>query len=133
MAKWFHPDLLDLGLDRVRNRIAAANDVRLHVLATYTAGQAWATVLGNSIGNTALAEGDLTLGDQGTNGRQVAVGAKSMTAGENSGAAPDLHIAILNHTDSKVMVVTDETTDQVVTQGNPINVPGWAFKQNQPV
>lgn len=134
MPKYYHPDLLDNGLDYVRARIAAGDTVTLHVIKTYAAADAYATVSGNSVGSVALAAGDLTLGNQGTNGRQVTVAAKNIAAASaGSGASPDLHIAILNETASKVMVVTDESSDQVITAGNPISVSAWAIKANQPV
>lgn len=132
MAKFFHPDLLDFGLDRVRAKIAASNTVKLHYLKAYTAGDSYSTVSGNSLGSVALAELDLTLGDQGTNGRQVAVAAKNVTATADSGATPDTHGAILDETESKVLVVTDETINQQIYTGNIIALPTWAFKQNQP-
>lgn len=133
MAKYHHPDILDFGLDRVRAKIAAGNTVKLHYLKAYAAADSYATVTGNSVGSVALATGDLTLGNQGTNGRQVAVAAKNITASANSGAGPNTHIAILDETESKVLVATDEITDQQIFTGNLIAVPGWNFKASQPV
>ncbi|QXP88551.1 hypothetical protein [Methylococcus capsulatus] len=47
-------------------------------------------------------------------------------------AALDLHIALLDETNGKVLVVTDEISDQVIQTGNVITVPTWAFGLNQP-
>jgi|GEM_PF-2100003 len=201
--KYYHPDFLDFGLDRIRAKIAAGNTVKLHILKAYAAGDSYATAFGNSIGSVALAEGDLTLGNQGTNGRQVAVASKNLTASGaseqyDSGTATaggantltdsgkawsvnghagraakivggtgagqsrriasntatqltvtvnwttppdatsqyqildDVHFAILDETESKVLVATDEDSNQVITAGNPVTTPAWAAKQNQP-
>jgi hypothetical protein len=203
MPKYYHPDLLDYGLDRVRAKIAASNTVKLHALKAYTAGDSYSTASANSIGSVALAEGDLTLGNQGTNGRQLAVAAKNITAtadaaqidsgtatsggastltdtgkswttdqhlgrvvkitaGTGSGqskrisantatqltvesawsTAPDatsqykivhdLHVAILDQTESKVLIVTDETSNQQLLTDNILAIPSWNAKQNQP-
>lgn len=132
MAKWYHPDILDYGLDRVRERIAVPNTVKLHILKAYAAADSYATALANSVGSVALAATDLSLGDQGSNGRQVTVATKNITASAGSGATPDIHIAILDETDSKVLVVTDETGNAEITTGQVWQAPAWAFKQNQP-
>ena len=133
MAKYMHPDLMDFGLDRIRAQIAAAATVKVHVIKAYTQGDSYATVAGNSVGSVALATGDLTLADQGTLGRQVTVASKSITAASaGSGASPNLHQAVLDETNSKVLFVTDETTDQVVASGNPITTFAMVLKTNQP-
>lgn len=129
MAKYLGSGVLDNGLDYPRSRIAAGDTVKLHVIKAYALGDSYATVVGNSVGNIALAAGDLVLGADGTSGRKVQVGSKNIAAASaGSGASPDLHIAIVNETASAVNVVTDETTNQVITAGNPITVPTFAFK-----
>jgi hypothetical protein len=127
MAKWCHSDLFDYGLDRPRAQKAAGNDVRLHVVKAYAAGDAYATVTGNSVGDAALATGDFALAAHATTGRKLTVAAKTLTASASSGASPDLHFAVVDATDSKVLLVTDETSDQVITSGNTLNTPAIEF------
>ena len=131
MAKYYNPDLMDFGLDRIRAK-AAANTVTLRLITAYTQGDSYATVNGNSILSIALADTDLALGNQGTLGRQVQVAAKSGTASGSSSGGDNLHIAIVDETESKVLAATDETSDQVITSGNTVNVPAFALKMNQP-
>jgi hypothetical protein len=133
MPKWYHPDILDNGLAHVEAQIDASHTVKLHYLKAYAAADSYATVAGNSIGSVALAGADLALSDQGTNGRQLTVAAKNITATADSGATPDTHVAILDETDSKVLIVTDETSDAQILTGNIIAVPSWNAKMNQPV
>ena len=204
MPTFYHPDLLDHGLDRIRAQKQAGNDVEIHLVSNYTAGDSYATVNGNSLGGVDLATGDLTLDDQGTNGREVNIAAKSVAAAtgssttHHSGTATagasttltetgaghtvdehigrvvvitggtgsgqkrritdndatvltvesawttnpstdstyeirdDLHIAVLDKTDSKVLAVVEETSEQVITSGNPIDIPAIALQKNQP-
>jgi hypothetical protein len=132
MPKWYHPDLLDNGLARVEAQIDASHNVKLHYLKAYAAADSYATVTGNSIGSVALTGADLALSDQGTNGRQLTIAAKNITATADSGATPDTHVAILDETDSKVLIVTDETSDAQILTGNIIAVPSWNAKMNQP-
>lgn len=44
----------------------------------------------------------------------------------------DLHIAWLDVTGTNVLAVTDETSNQVITAGNTINIPEIALNMNQP-
>jgi hypothetical protein len=57
---------------------------------------------------------------------------KSATASANSGATPNLHIAFVDTVNSKVLWVTDETSDQVVTSGNTVNFPALTYTSGQP-
>lgn len=132
-VKYYNPDILDYGLSRVKTKIDAANTVKLHILKAYTTSDTYTTAKNtNSVGSVALASGDITAADQGTLGRQITIAAKSLTASADSGASPDLHVAILDETDSKILIVTDETSNQQIVNGNTINVPSWAAKMNQP-
>ena len=129
MPKYLGSDCIDNGIDFPRVRKVAGDGIELHVIKAYALGDSYATVVGNSVGSVALAATDLVLAADATVGRKVTVGAKSITAASaNSGASPDLHFAIVNTTSSTVLVVTDETSNQVITLGNPIETPAWAFK-----
>jgi len=49
-----------------------------------------------------------------------------------TGGSATNHIAFLNTTDSEVLWVTEETSGQVVTMGNPVNFPSLVYTSNQP-
>jgi hypothetical protein len=57
---------------------------------------------------------------------------KSANASATSGASPDLHIAFLDTVNSKVLWVTDETSNQVITSGNPVDFPVVTYTSQQP-
>lgn len=128
MAKFFNSRVLDYGLTEV-----TTNGNRLVLLKTYTFGDSYATVnTTNNIGFVAVSGADMTLESNG-NARRIVVAAKTITGATDSGAAPDLHVAIVDTVNSRVLVVTDETSDQQIFNGNDVNVPTWNITMNQPV
>jgi uncharacterized FlaG/YvyC family protein len=128
MSKYFHPDVLDNGLALIKT-----NAQRVALIKNYTANDSYATVTDNIVAAAATTSTDFTLADQGTLGRKVTSTAKSPTATAASIVGDNLHFALLDDTNSKVLAVTDENTDQVITVGNPINIPALTFNFNQPV
>lgn len=128
MPKWVHPDVLDGGLNAIRN---GAN--RLHLIRAYAAGDSYATVIGNSVADVAMASGDYTLGNGASSSRTLTTASgKTSNATANSGASPDLHLAYVDTAGSRVLWVTDETTNQVITSGNPIAYPQVVYTSQQP-
>lgn len=45
----------------------------------------------------------------------------------------DLNIAVVDSTGTAVLLVTDETSDQIVTSGGTFSVPSWSYTVSQPV
>ena len=127
MAKYAHADVLDGGLSAIKT-----NAIRLLVLKAYSAADSYATVAGNAICTITVANADFTLSGADGAARVLTTAAKSGTASGNSGATPNLHFAFTDNV-SRVLWVTDETTDQVVTSGNPVNVPALTYTNPQPV
>jgi hypothetical protein len=126
MAKYAHADVLDGGLNAIKN-----GAIRMLLLKAYTAGDSYATVTGNAICTIAMVFGDYTLSGADNAPRVLTVAAKSGTASANSGASPNLHIAFTDNV-GKVLWVTDETSDQVVTSGNTVNFPSLTYTSSQP-
>lgn len=128
MAKWVHADVLDNGLNDIKTN---ANQMAL--IKAYAAADSYATVTGNIVATVAMASGDYTLASAGSNRTLTTASGKSdSSADAGSGASPNLHIAFLDTTNSKVKWVTDETTDQVITAGNPVSFPAIVYTSNQP-
>jgi hypothetical protein len=126
MAKWAHSDVLDGGLNAIKT-----GAVVQMLLKAYTAGDSYATVISNNIGQVAMVSGDYTISSSGNNRQLQTAAGKSATASSGSGATPNLHIAFTDGS-AKVLWVTDETSDQVVTAGNTINFPQVTYTNNQP-
>lgn len=133
MAKWANALILDGGTDLIRTRAGTASRIKMHVIKAYSAGDSYATVVTtNSCGSVDMAAADFVQSGAAGAARTTTVGAKSITLGAGSGAAPNLHIAIVDSVSSEVLLVTDETSDQVLTSGNTFNVPAWTYAVGQP-
>jgi hypothetical protein len=133
MAKWASSLILDGGSDLLRARGATPSRIKEHVLKAYAAGDSYATVTGNSCAVTDMADTDFVQSGAAGAARVTTVAAKagvSVTA--DSGAGPDLHIALVDSTTNEVLLVTNETSDQVLTSGNTVNVPAWTYTVGQP-
>lgn len=126
MAKYAHADVLDGGLNAIKN-----NAVRMVLLKTYTFADSYATVTGNIIASVTMTSGDYALSGADGAARVLTVAARSGTASANSGTSPDLHIAFTDNV-SKVLMVTDETSNQEVTSGNTVNFPSLTYTSSQP-
>lgn len=128
MAKWANATVLDGGLTAVKT-----GATRMILIKAYTAGDSYATVVGNAVATVnPMASGDFVITGSAGAPRVCTVGAKSVVAAANSGAVPDLHIALTDGV-SSVLLVTDEITDVSVSIGNTVNFPAWTYTIPQPV
>lgn len=128
MAKYAHPDVLDNGLNTIKN---ACNS--MVALVSYTAGATYATVTGagNILASVAMNSADFTNGSNGSNRTLTTASGKSDPSADNTGAAS--HIAFLDTAGSRVLWVTEETSGQTITTGNPVNFPSLTYEARQPV
>lgn len=126
MAKYVHADVLDGGLNAIKN-----GAIRMHLLKAYSFADSFATVTSNIVASVTMASGDYALSGADGAARVLTVAARSGTASAGSGATPNLHIAFTDNV-SKVLLVTDETTDQVITSGNTVNFPSLTYTSGQP-
>jgi len=129
MPAWLNNDVLDNGLSEIVSEADA-----VHLISAYAEGDSYAAVLANSIASASLGGGDFTLADMPTpaHGRQVVTGPKSATASATVAAGADLHFALIDTAGSRVLAVADETTNQAVTAGNTVEIPGLIFQIRRP-
>jgi hypothetical protein len=125
MAKWVHSDVLDGGLNAIKT-----GATKMLLISAYSAGDSYATVIANKLAEVTMASGDYTLSSSGSN-RVCTSAAKSANATVGALAGSDLHIAFTDG-GSKVLRVTDETTDQAIVIGNPVDFPALVYTSNQP-
>lgn len=125
MAKFAHADVLDGGLNAIKN-VAT----KMILVSTYTTADTYATVVANKLAEVTMAAADFTISSSGSNRQLVSAAGKSASA--TAGApAPNLHIAFTDGA-AKVLWVTDETSDQPITSGNTVNFPSLTYTSNQP-
>lgn len=133
MAKWLSQAVLEKGPDHLKTLAAGGKTLTQHIVKAYAAADSYATVVGNSVMSVAIDDADLTWGAGTPSGRALTVAAMpGVSIAADSGASPDLHVAIVNTTDSEVHVVSDETTNQVLTAGGTKDLPTWAIQCPQP-
>lgn len=127
MAKWVRSGVLDSGLNDIKT-----NATKMLLLSAYTAGDTYATVIANKLNaGVTMVSGDFTLAAAGNNRTLTTAAGKTDPATVSAGGTPNLHIAFTDGV-SNVIWVTDETTDQAITSGNPINFPSLTYTNNQP-
>lgn len=128
MAKFASQGTLDNGPAHIQT-----NCERMVLLAAYTLGDAYATVTGagNILAEAAMVPGDFVFSSSGNDRLMTTASGKSDTAANESGNSS--HIAFLDDTGTEVLWVTEETTGQAVTAGNPVNFPSLVYTVTQPV
>lgn len=118
----------DIVLDAPADVIDQANVQ--HAISAYSAGDSYATVVGNSLADAAMTvNSDYTKADGDTNGRKVTVAAKSGITVDTSGTAT--HVALVSSGDTTVRYVTT-CTSQALTSGNTVNFPAWKVEFADP-
>lgn len=112
--------------------VIKANAVKLVMLKAYGVADNAATITTNTIAEVVVSTTDYTLGAQGSNGRKLTCAAKT-TGGATATLAAgfDLHVAHLDAA-GNALWVTDETSNQAVTAGNPFDIPAHDYNVNQP-
>lgn len=110
---------------------------RAWLLSSYTAGDSYATCLSNRVAEITISSSNFTVGNSGNNRTLTFTAPASPgntgTASANVADGTNMHIAFVDTVNSVVEVVTEETTDQAVVSGNPIQFPtGVVLTLNQP-
>lgn len=124
MPKWANDAVMDAGIDYIDQSNT------MHVISAYSAGDGYATVVGNSLADVAVTpDTDFTKANGDVSGRKVTVAAKSAIPVDASGTAT--HIALVRTTDSSVRYVTT-CTPQALVAGNTVNVPAWDIEIADP-
>lgn len=124
MAKWAHNDVLDGGLLAIKN-----GAIRMLLLGSYSAGDSYNTVQGNKLCEVTMTSSDFIISTSGTS-RLLTTATKSGTA-TAAASTPNLHIAFIDNV-SKVLWVTDETTDLPVSIGLTVDFPAATYASDQP-
>lgn len=126
MAKWAHANVLDQGINYIKN-----NATHMLLLSAYTAGDSYATVTANKLADATMTSSDYTISSSGNNRQLVTAAGKTATASASAGGTPDLHIAFTDGS-ATVLWVTDETSNQAITSGNTVNFPQLTYTSQQP-
>lgn len=128
MTLWVHADVLDNGLNHIKN-----NCNKLALISAYIAGDSYATVTAAILAEVTMASGDFTLGNGASSSRTLtSASGKQDSAANASGGGASMHFAFLDTVNSKVLWVTEETSDQTITVNNPVSFPSLVYISRQP-
>jgi hypothetical protein len=133
MAKWYSAAIQENGLAHLKTLAAGGKTITQHIVNTYSAGDSYATVVTNSLMSVAIANGDMVWSDGASASRVLTIAEKADVSITASSSTPDLHIVIVNTTDSEVHVANDETTNQALVSGGTKTIPAWTLVSPQPV
>ena len=128
MAKWQNDAMLDAALNYIKT-----NAVRELVIASYTAGDSYATVTAtaNVLASKTISSTDFTGPADGTvgtaGGRKLTVNAQTANEVIYSGTAT--HIALTNGTDTVYYVTSLSDTPALVdNNSNTVSIPAWIIE-----
>ena len=127
MAKFAHADVLDQGANFIK-----VNCNKMALISGYTFGDSYATVNAAILADVTMVTGDFVFSSSGNNRVLTTASGKSDASANASGGSATNHVAFLDTTNSKVLWVTNETSGQAVTSGNPVNFPALTYTSNQP-
>lgn len=121
--------VMDQLLEQIRTQ---ADEVRL--IDGYSQGDSWADVNTATVSTVSISTANFdTPGDAGTLARRLNfTGANDLSSAGGTGPTPDLHIALVRAASTTVLAVTNETSDQPITAGNPITYPSFYLQVSQP-
>lgn len=128
MAKWANADVLDNGPNYIKT-----NCNKQALISSYTAGASYATVNAAILAEVTMATGDFTLGTSGSDRTLTTAAGKQDSSANASGGSASNHLAFVDTINSKVLWVTEETSGQAVTAGNPVTFPSLVYTAKQPV
>ena len=126
MTKWAHADVLDNGPNYIKT-----NCNKVCVISAYSAGDSYATVTAAILAEAAMTTTDFTLESSGNDRTLTTASGKQDTGANATGAAS--HLAFVDTANSKVLWVTEETSGQTITSGNPVTFPPLVYTAKQPV
>lgn len=130
MSRYAHPDVIDNGLNYIK-----ANCNKVILITAFST--AYATVNGaNKIAEATLVTGDFALSGADGAARTLTATLTGKAAGNALQGLADgtnMHLAFVDTVNSKVLYVTEESTDQPITLGNPVSLnTNPTYVGNQP-
>lgn len=132
MTTFINPTRLSDPLNTIRT-----NCNRAWLLSSYTAGDSYATCLANRVAEITISSANFTVGNSGNNRTltftRPASPNDTANASANVADGTNMHIAFVDTTNSVVELVTEETSDQAIVSGNPVQFPtGIVYTSPQP-
>ena len=133
MAKFKGVTYCDGGADLLRTRAATAGRIVVHLVSTYAAGDAYSTVVANSLGSVALTAGSIVSSGASGASRVDTFSFGSFTLTGSASGTPNLHFVVADSVSNEVHWATDESTNIAsVASGGTVNAGSFTATQQQP-
>jgi len=125
-------DLFDKGLGYLKTMATPGTNLVLHLTEGWLKGDNYTTITTTkSRGSYVLQDADVSAPGTVGEDRRVTISEVTIPGGSVSSTTGDLHIAVVDSTNSAMLFVTDETSNQAITAGNPVIVPTFTVGFNQ--
>jgi hypothetical protein len=126
MAYFESSNFFDGSLNYVKN-----NCDKIAIISAYTFGDSYATVTANILAEVTMTSSDFTIGSSGNNRTITTASGKQDSSANATGNAN--HFAFLKTTaTTEVILVIPETSQQLITIGNPVNFQSIVYTAHQP-
>lgn len=126
MPKFAHSDVLDQGPALIKSAAT-----KMLLIASYAAGDSYATVLAAKLAEVTLTSADFTLSSSGQT-RVLTVAAGKTATLTAAATGTDSHFAFCDGA-SRVLWVTDETSNPTAVLGATATFSALTYTANQPV
>lgn len=127
MAYFAHADVLENGPAYVK-----ASATKILLISAYTFGDTYATVNAAKLSEASVTTASWTWSASGNDRVLTSTDNLTGSVAAASAAGPSNHYAVVDATNSKVLYVTEEGSDQPITSGNPITLKSVVIKATQP-
>lgn len=128
--------LFDLGLAQLNTNAATVDRLKVHLVEGFIVGTDTYTSITTtkSRGNVSLVQADVSQPADVGPDRRVTISEVTLPGGSTSDTGPaptDLSVAVVDNTTSAILFVTNETSNQAITGGNPVIVPTFTVGFDQ--
>lgn len=125
MAKFAHSDVLDGGLLAIKN-----NTTKMLLIGAYTFADSYAAVTSVKLAEVTMTASDFVISSSGNN-RVLTVSSGKTATLTAAATGSDAHLAFTDGA-SRVLWVTDETSNPVAAVGLTVAFPGPTYTVTQP-
>ena len=127
MTKFVHTDVLNNGPSYIKT-----NCNKMVLISSYVFLVTYAAVNATILAEVGMISSDFTLATN-VNDRTLTTAAGKFDASANAtGGSASNHIAFLDNVNSKVLWVTEKTSEQVISAGNQVNFPSLVYTSKHP-
>lgn len=122
MTKFIHDDVLDNGLQYIKDNCDKLVALEGYASTYADANNQKGTATGKNLAEVAMAPTDFTLANGDVSGRKVTSAVKNGISILQDGSAD--HIGWLDTANSKILAITENTETDVLVTGNDVNFLG---------